>query len=116
MARNLHVVVRRGVGYFLTLILNTTIALVHLKTMKLERTKIAAQANVAIGKKVVMPAISTIHAAAVSKDNCLLQKKISYKLHIHKRRAYIKEEKLELCTFRTLRFVIPSKLYTKNST
>ena len=43
--------------------------------MKLERTKIAAQVNVAVGKKVVMSAISTIHAAVVSKDNCLLQKR-----------------------------------------
>ena len=109
VARNLHVVFRQGVGYFLTLILNTTIALVHLKTMKLERTKIAAQVNVAVGKKVVMSAISTIHAAVVSKDNCLLQKKILQGTHTEKKRNwnYI----LELYDL----FVL-SKLYTKNST
>ena len=86
VARNLHVVFRQGVGYFLTMILNTTIALVHLKTMKLERTKIAAQVNVAVGKKVVMSAISTIHAAVVSKDKLPATKNKSYKVHIQRRR------------------------------
>ena len=86
VARNLHVVFRQGVGYFLTMILNTTIALVHLKTMKLERTKIAAQVNVAVGKKVVTSAISTIHAAVVSKDKLPATKNKSYKVHIQRRR------------------------------
>ena len=99
VARNLHVVFRQGVGYFLTLILNTTIALVHLKTMKLERTKIAAQVNVAVGKKVVMSAISTIHAAVVSKDKLPATKKNPT------RYTYREEEKLEL-HFRTLRICL----------
>ena len=67
--------------------------------MKLERTKIAAQVNVAVGKKVVMSAISTIHAAVVSKDNCLVQKKNPT------RYRYREEEKLEL-HFRTLRLLV----------
>ena len=109
MARNLHVVFREEIGYFLTMILNTIIARVHLLSVIRELTNIAARVNVAIGKKVVMPAISTIHAAVVSKDYCLLQKKILQGTHTEKKRNwnYI----LELYDL----FVL-SKLYTKNST
>ena len=75
--------------------------------MKLERTKIAAQVNVAVGKKVVMSAILTIHAAVVSKNKLPATKKKNPTSY-----TYRKEEKLEL-HFRTLRFVCPSKLYTQ---
>ena len=110
MARNLHVVFREEIGYFLTMILNTIIARVHLLSVIRELTNIAAQANVAIGKKVVMPAISTIHAAVVSKDYCLLQKKILQGTHIEKKRNwnYILELYEFVCPFEVV--------HTKNST
>ena len=108
MARNLHVVFREEIGYFLTMILNTIIARVHLLSVIRELTNIAARVNVAIGKKVVMPAISTIHAAVVSKDYCLLQKKNPT------RYTYREEEKLEL-HFRTLRICLSFRSCTQRT-